>query len=193
MVLLKRQTSGVDSSLGNYSGIQACPDLVGSLVNGTNSQFGSQSILQDDGQVLDQLMDLVSYPPDPAMEALSAQGCTGVAFLSVPDCLISMQVCAHGQLACYKIPSDCVSQLANCDAGKVCMITQAACIAASCTLGGLLLHPDSGGFMYQQKVLCRSMLVTSMLCTAQWHCGMLLHSHCRLAAVCRVQAMQAPR
>ena len=33
--------------------------------------------VQDDHEVLDQLMDLVSYPPDPAMEALSAQGCTG--------------------------------------------------------------------------------------------------------------------
>ncbi|KAL3141843.1 hypothetical protein ABBQ32_004509 [Trebouxia sp. C0010 RCD-2024] len=32
---------------------------------------------QDDGQVLDQLMNLACQPPDPAMEALSAQGCTG--------------------------------------------------------------------------------------------------------------------
>lgn len=34
-------------------------------------------MVQDDGEVLDELMDLACQPPDPAMEALSAQGCTG--------------------------------------------------------------------------------------------------------------------
>lgn len=33
--------------------------------------------IQDDEQVLDDLSDLVSHPPDPHMELLSAQGCTG--------------------------------------------------------------------------------------------------------------------
>ena len=39
--------------------------------------FANALHIQDDEQVLDDLSDLVSHPPDPHMELLSAQGCTG--------------------------------------------------------------------------------------------------------------------
>lgn len=41
-----------------------------------NSSFDALCT-QDDEQVLDDLSDLVLHPPDPHMELLSAQGCTG--------------------------------------------------------------------------------------------------------------------
>lgn len=58
-------------------GASAYKAVVFDLMQCSERLFKAACFLQNDEKVLDHLMELVSHPPDPAMEALSAQGCTG--------------------------------------------------------------------------------------------------------------------
>ena len=67
------------------------------IVLGTLIINNAAIVVQNDGDVLNDLMDLIAHAPDPVMEALSAQGCTGEARPYL--------VCLHHQIS--KCIADC--------------------------------------------------------------------------------------